>query len=188
MVNIRSIAIALITMNSLDLLLCIGSLAYQIVGERAGSLIDSMNTVYKQGLAEIAGCTSQGYPELKYGYLYLQLAVANVGMLIAVLANIVGLCFSVGLFGTTKEPKWKYCAMPTIRIKATLYCMFALATLFAGTFAGFLVAPYFYIGSFQCSSPSAVTYQAGLFIEIIIGAATFVVALVCMILTFCIKV
>lgn len=109
-------------------------------------------------------------------------------MLLALLAGIVGLFFSVGLFGTTATPKWKYCSMPMIRIKATLYCMYATATLLAGTFTGFLLAPYFYIGSFTCSSPSAVTYQAELIIEIALGGASFLIALFCLILTFFIRV
>jgi|JI6StandDraft_1071083.scaffolds.fasta_scaffold100113_3 hypothetical protein len=98
----RCLAIALITLNSLDFLLCAGSLAYQIIGERAGSLIDSKNSVYNLAVSEISTCSPWGYPEKKFIYLYLQLSVANAGMLIATLANIVGLFFSVGLFGTTK--------------------------------------------------------------------------------------
>jgi len=40
------LTIALITLNSLGVLLCAGTLTYQILGQRAGSLIPSMNTVY----------------------------------------------------------------------------------------------------------------------------------------------
>lgn len=75
-----------------------------------------------------------------------------------------------------------------MRIKGTLYCMYALATLFAATFAGFLLAPYFYISSFTCNSPNALTYQAALIIEVALGGASFLLALVCMILTFFIQV
>jgi hypothetical protein len=69
----------------------------------------------------------------------VQLAFANVGLVLALVCNLAAVFFSVGLFGTTKEPRWKYCAIPIIKIKIVLYCMFAIATLLTGAFAGFVV-------------------------------------------------